>query len=482
MLPETSSPLSTPPHGKVAPDEPRAGYGLRRHVLGPWETLAQSVSAIAPTATPAMTIPLVFALAGNGTWLVYIFATLAVTLVGLVIGCFGRRSASPGSLFVYTTQSLPGWAASIAGWALLLAYVATAGSVAAGFFNYANVLLHAWLGVGASPSLLISVAVIVSGAMAFRDIKLSAEMMLWMEAASVSCIAVILTLIVWRHGLHLDWAQFRLKGASGTGIRLGLVLALFSFVGFESATTLGAEAREPLKTIPRAVLQCALGCGAFFVICAYAEVLGFRGAGERLDQAAAPLHTLANAASAGALGTLLGTVVDVGAMMSMFACVLACITAASRVLMLMAHRGLAHRRLSETHARNETPHWAVLVTAAATLVPAVALAWRGVSAMDIYGWLGSLATYGFITVYALVCVALPLHLRREARRGTDRLSAGVLLLSVAGTAAMVLALAGTLYPVPPAPYSWLPYMYLGYVVLGLVWYFVRPGSALEAQA
>jgi amino acid transporter len=473
LLPEIASPFSTLPHTDVAPDEPRTGYGLRRHVLGPWETLAQSVSAIAPTATPAMTIPLVFALAGNGTWLVYIFATLAVTLVGLVIGCFGRRSASPGSLFIYTTQSLPGWAASIAGWALLLAYVATAGSVAAGFFNYANVLLHAWFGLGASPSLLISVAVVASGAMAFRDIKLSAEMMLWMEAASVSCIAVILGLILLRHGWHLDMQQLTLKGASGTGIRLGLVLALFSFVGFESATTLGAEAREPLKTIPRAVLQCALGCGAFFVICAYAEVLGFRGAGERLDQAAAPLHSLANQASAGSVGSLLGTVVDVGAMMSMFACVLACITASSRVLMLMSHRGLAHKKLCETHARNETPHWAVLVTSVATLVPAVALAFRGVSAMDIYGWLGSLATYGFITVYALVCMALPLHLRR-----VEKLGAGVLLLSIAGTVAMVLALAGTLYPVPPAPYSWLPYMYLGYVVLGLGWYWLRPRNAV----
>ena len=443
-------------------------------MLGPWETLAQSVSAIAPTATPAMTIPLVFALAGNGTWLVYVFATLAVTLVGLVIGCFGRRSASPGSLFTYTTQSLPGWAASIAGWALILAYVTTAGSVAAGFFNYANVLLHAWLGLGASPSLLISMAVLVAGAMAYRDIKLSAEMMLWMEAASVTCIAVILALIVWRHGWHLDLDQLRLKGSTGTGIRLGLVLALFSFVGFESATTLGAEARDPLRTIPRAVLQCALGCGAFFVISAYAEVLGFRGAAERLDQAAAPLHTLANQAGVGALGPVLGTVVDVGAMMSMYACVLACITASSRVLMLMSHRGLAHRALSRTHARNETPHWAVLVTATATLLPPVVLALRGAGALDIYGWLGSLATYGFITVYALVCVALPLHLRHLEKQGSDRLGPGVMLLSIAGTVAMVLALAGTLYPVPPAPYSWLPYMYLGYVVLGLGWYAVRP--------
>ena len=461
MPPETL-PLFVDPAAEAAV-RPQQGYGLRKQVLGPWETLAQSVSAIAPTATPAMTIPLVFALAGNGTWLVYIFATLAVTLVGLVIGCFGRRSASPGSLFMYATHSLPGWAASLAGWALLLAYVATAASVAAGFFNYANVLLHAFLGTGFSPSLLIALAVMASGAMAYRDIKVSAEAMLWMEAASVTCIVVIVALTLWKHGLHLDWDQLRLKGVSGSGVRLGLVLALFSFVGFESATTLGEEAREPLKAIPRAVLQCALGCGAFFTVCAYTEVFGFRGAAEGLDQAAAPLHTMATRAGA----SLLGTVIDIGAMISMFACTLACITAAARVLMLMSHRGLAHRKLSSTHAKNETPHYAVMATSIACLVPAVALAAKGVSSTDIYGWMGALATYGFITVYALVCVALPLHLRR-----TEKLTAGVMVLAAAGTIAMVLALAGSVYPVPTGAYAWLPYIYLVYLLAGFGWYVV----------
>jgi len=439
----------------------KRGYGLRKQVLGPWETLAQSVSAIAPTATPAMTIPLVFALAGNGTWLVYIFATLAITLVGLVIGCFGRRSASPGSLFIYATHSLPGWAASLAGWALLLAYIATASSVAAGFFNYANVLLHALLGTGMPPSLLIALAVVASGAMAYRDIKLSAEAMLWMEAVSVTCIVVIVGLTLWEHGPHPDLEQLRLSGVSGSGVRLGLVLALFSFVGFESATTLGEEAREPLKTIPRAVLQCALGCGVFFTVCAYAEVLSFRGASVGLDQAAAPLHTMAIRTGA----SLLGTVIDVGAMISMFACTLACITAAARVLMLMSHRGLAHSSLRATHAKNETPHFAVVVTSIGCLVPAVVLAARGVSSSDIYGWMGALATYGFITVYALVCIALPLHLRR-----TEGLSAGIVVLSAAGTVAMLLALVGSVYPMPTGAYARLPYIYLVYLLAGLGWY------------
>ncbi|MFT4113929.1 APC family permease [Silvibacterium sp.] len=458
-------------------DETRPGYGLRRHVLGPWETLAQSVSAIAPTATPAMTIPLVFALAGNATWLVYLTATTALVLVGLVIGCFGRRSASPGSLFSYVSQSLPPWVAGIAGWALLLAYIATASSVAAGFFNFANVLLHAALGLSAPPVLLMTVAVVLAGFMAWRDIKLSAEMMLWMEGASVTCIVLILAVVAYRHGLHLDWPQLHLAGATGSGFRLGLVLALFSFVGFESATALGEEAREPLRTIPRAVLQCAIGCGAFFILCIYAEVLGYRDMGQPLDQAAAPLHVLAVHAKVG----LLGTLVDIGAMISMFACVLACITAASRVLMLMSHHGLAHRALSRTHAKNETPHWAVLVTALATLVPAVVLALRGVSADNIYGWMGSLATYGFITVYALVCIALPVHLGRQQKRGKDKLTPGIVVLSAAGVLAMLLALAGTLYPVPAAPYNWLPYLYLGYLLLGLGWQTLK-GSGLRAQS
>jgi hypothetical protein len=39
--------------------------------------------------------------------------------------------------------------------------------------------------------------------------------------------------------------------------------------------------------------------------------------------------------------------------------------------------------------------------------PVAVLAARGASGLDVYGWLGSLATYGFIVAYALVCIALP---------------------------------------------------------------------------
>jgi amino acid transporter len=444
----------------VAEVEPPAGYGLRRSVLSPAETMAQSISAIALTTTPAMTIPLVFAMAGNGTWLVYLLATAGMTLIGVLIGCFARRSASPGSLYKYVTASLPPWASGLAGWALLLAYVATAVSVTGGFVQYANVLIIAALGKTAPAAGLATLAILLAAALAYRDIRLSAQSMLWLEAASVGCILAIVALVLARNGLHLDSAQFRLRGTSVSGMRLGMVLALFSFVGFESATALGEEARNPLKTIPRAVLQSAIGLGFLFVVCAYTEVLGFRGLHETLDQSAAPFHTLARQAGVSALGI----VVDVGAMMSMFACVLACTTAGARVLLTMSHNGLTHAHLTRTHHRNETPHVAVLVTGIVTFVVTVALALRGVSGADIYGWMGSLATYGFLTAYALVCLAVPSFLRRERA-----LTPLWLVLSGAGFIAMLLAIAGSVYPVPIGAYRWLPYIYLTYLIVGWFW-------------
>src|ERR1700739_1416897 len=107
----------------------RASYGLRLKVLSPMETLAQSLSTMAPTTTPVATIPLVFALAGNGTWLAYVLATGAVLLVATCVARFARYISSPGSLYWYASMVLPPWLGAIAAWSLLLAYVATGSSV-----------------------------------------------------------------------------------------------------------------------------------------------------------------------------------------------------------------------------------------------------------------------------------------------------------------------------------------------------------------
>ena len=187
-----------------------ASYGLRHQVLSPMETLAQSVSTMAPTTTPAATIPLVCALAGNGTWLAYVLATIAVLLVALCIARFARQSSSPGSLYTYATMTLPPWMSAAVAWSLLLAYVATGSSVIGGFYHYANLLLHDATGHGFSAVFLAIFVTAVSIWIASQDVKISARLMLWIEAASVSVIVVVVTLLLVRHGWHWDWDQLRL--------------------------------------------------------------------------------------------------------------------------------------------------------------------------------------------------------------------------------------------------------------------------------
>jgi len=439
----------------------RAGYGLRREVLSPMETLAQSVSTIAPTTTPVATIPLVCALAGNGTWFVYVLATVAVLLVAWCVGRFARYSASPGSLYTYASMILPPWLGAVTAWSLLLAYVATGSSVIGGFYHYANLLLRDATGHGTSTVLLAVIVTGISVWIAWRDVKISARLMLWIEAISLLVILIVVVLVLVRNGLHLDRTQLELRGVSGSGLRLGLVLALFSFVGFESATTLGAEARNPLKTIPRAVIQSSLLAGAMFTVCAYAEVLGFRTVGQDLGSSSAPMHVLADVGGVPVLGPL----IDIGALVSLFAGTLACITAAARVLLLMAHNGIAHNSLTATHVRNETPGRAIVVTGIAAVLPVAVLAAHRASGLDVYGWMGSLATYGFIVAYALVCVALPRYLRDHGAS-----HAGAKIIPWLACIAMLLAPVGNLYPVPEGPYGKLPYIYLAYLTAGFLWF------------
>ena len=83
--------------GEVRNITETSGYGLRQASLSPMETLAQSVSGACPTLTPFVTVPLVYTLAGNGTWLAYVLGTGGILLVAWCISRFARYSSSPGS-------------------------------------------------------------------------------------------------------------------------------------------------------------------------------------------------------------------------------------------------------------------------------------------------------------------------------------------------------------------------------------------------
>jgi amino acid transporter len=450
------------PAAPSAPESPKSSsYGLKSASLSPLETLAQSVAVIAPTGAPVMTIPLVFALAGQGAAIAFLISTVGVLLVALNVNQFARKSASPGSLYTYITDHMhPRWGV-LGGWALVIAYIGTASAVCAGATNYANVIFRDVFHLQVFPVFWSGVVTVVACYLAYRDVQVSAQLMVWLQAVSVALISVIAIGIIVKHGWRPDMAQLTLQGVTPEKLRLGLVLAIFSSVGFESATSLGSEARNPLINIPRAVKWSAILAGVFFFLCAYAEVLAFRGEAQGLDQNAAPLHVLAQQLG---FPPIVGTLTDLGAVVTFFSCFLACITASARVLFLMGRNGALHSVLGEAHEANQTPHHAVLLSSAVAFVPAGIMTLRGMNLFEIYGLIGTIATFGFVTVYILVCAAAPLYLRSQGL-----LTPQALGISVLAIVAMTAALLGNLYPVPEAPYSYLPYLYVVLLLTGFAW-------------
>ena len=438
---------------EVEPAQP--AYGLREGVLSRSETLAQSISAIAPSTSAALTVPLVYALAGEGTCIAYLLALVAMVLIALCIVVFARDSASPGSLYVYTHTTLSPFWASVTAWSLCFAYLTTASSVIGGFVSFAYALLGS-AGPHVPAVLLALLAAGVAMWIAYKDIQISARVMLYTEAISVLLIVFVLCVVLCKHGPHFDTAQLRVGKMSFSGVRLGVVLAIFSFVGFESATSLGSEAREPLKTIPQAVLWSTLLSGLFFVGCAYSEVLGFRSAPQGLAESAAPMRFLSVRAGM----AFAGPVIDAGVLVSMFAATLAFVIALARLLMLMARHQLVATRLGATSVRHHTPALGGFLVAVGAVLPVVFLLARGATGAEVYGWMGSLAVFGYLTTYSLVAVAMVVHRRRQMRLGT-----GTWLLAGCALLAMVVVALSTLFPVPPAPYRYFPAYYVAFMLV-----------------
>jgi amino acid transporter len=435
-------------------------YGLRATCLTFPETLSQSVANISPTLTPVVIVPLVFASAGSGTWLAYLFATIGLVLVGMNINQFAKRSASPGSLYSFVSKGLGLHAGFISGWCLIVAYLFTAMAVLAGSVNYAILLLQ-MLHVNIPAWILFGIGAAAAWFVAYKDIKLSTRLMLVLEAVSMLLIFVLGIYIMIHKGTFIDTTQFKLEGMNFSGLKAGLILAIFSFVGYESATTLGEEAKNPLKNIPRSVIWSALIAGIFFMLTSYMAVLGFKGMKTSLGASSAPFNDLADATGIGFLGVL----ISIGAVISMFACTLASINAGSRIIFMLGRHGILHPHLGKAHGSNETPHWAVTFSSIATFALPAIMLFKGLGVLDVFNDLSTIATYGFLIVYALVSISAPVYLKQ-----IGKLTVGSIVLSVVSVLFMIPPIIATVSPTPAPPGDKFPYYFLIYLGVGIAWF------------
>ena len=379
--------------------------------------LAQSVAAVAPSAA-ATTIPLLVASVAGGSTVWAIAAAMALALlVATTINQFTKRMAATGSLYTFVSRGLGPAASIITGVAMLVGYGFIAMFALGGSGYYVAILVGRFLPEVDAPVVIgLGVVVAMAAACALvlaRGIRVSTRVALLVELVSVVIIVSLIAALLWLRVPQIDWSAFRIDGIAPADFAVGAALALTAFVGFESASTLGVEARRPFANVPRAIIWTVIVSGVLYLLASYSQLAGFAVLGREVAASASPVNDLASAFGVGWLGMLL----DVSIAASFLACAIASITALARVLFSMGREGLLPGSFGRTHRRFRTPFVAVVVSVpiiAAVLIVTILLTGGVWEAMEV---LIVGAAGGYIVAYALACVAAPVFLWRIGEHG-----------------------------------------------------------------
>jgi amino acid transporter len=453
---------------------------LKHNALNFWEVLAQAVALISPSMTAALIVPLMFGTAGTAGWLCYLFGTIMLLFVAFSLNEFSKRYTSAGSMYEYTVKGLGPKTGGLSGWCLIWAYLFIGIAGVTGFTHFAAKLLvlSGASGYLSHPSItLFALCVLAAWFLAYKDITFSTILMLIFEGISVTLIVMLAFLALSKTGFS-DPAQWHPVGHGLKDIGLGVVVAIFSLVGFECATAFGEEARTPLKTIPRAVISSLLLTGVFFVFITYVETHALAKNVPTLDQLDAPLSTL----SANLGVRWMGVLISIGAMVSFFALALSCLNAGSRVLFTMGRYGVFPISIGSSHKKNLTPHVAISVfaclqflipTAFILLSYATFKGWQ-MAPLDAFNDAGLFGAMGFCGAYVLISLATPFYLKKIGELKTRHIA-----IAVAALVLLAVPIVGTVYPVPSFPMNYFPYIFLAYVVAGVILVSMRSRSIEE---
>ncbi|MGF1470817.1 MAG: APC family permease [Rubrobacteraceae bacterium] len=464
------------------------GPVLRRR-LRLWEAVGLSLALMAPSMaaninpqgtaeTVGRAVPLAFALASAGVLLV------AWTFVRLT-----QRFNHAGSVYGFVGATLGPRAGVISGWALMGTYTfyAIVTTTAAGIFG-ADLLdsLGIWANQPDWTPFVVKIFVLAGvWVLAVSDIRGGTRVLLGIEAATVGLILVVSTIVLVRlatgtapNGNTLDFSVFSVSAGTGvSAVFLGVVFGFLSFAGFEAAATMGEETREPRRDIPRAILGVAVFGGLYFVFVSAIEVMGFG------TDARGVKEFIASDSLLGDLGRefvadWVGELITLGAAVSAFACSLACVVGATRLLYALSRDEIGPPALGTISARSGVP----VRSTAAIVITVYAIIFAGWLALGVepfamfVAW-GTIGTLILILVYALATIGAAKLLFFSGER---RVAAWEVVVPFLALLLLCYTLVRNVFPYPTDAARWYPVIAAAWVILGILVAVVRSAAARRA--
>ncbi|UJB44464.1 amino acid permease [Streptomyces sp. A1-5] len=348
------------------------GHGLRRS-MGLFQLICFGVGAIVGTG---IFVGLSDTVAQAGPAVVVSFVLAAVTCIFTAFAFAELGGAIPvsGSSYSYAYATLGERAAFLVGWCLLLEYGVSVSAVAVGWGQYLNQLLGSltgWQlpaalanppGDGGVVNLPAVLVVLLAAVLLVRGVR---------ESARATAAMAVLKLLVLVLFCVIGFGAFRSGNLSPfapeglAGITSGASIAFFSYIGFDSITTAGEEARNPRRDVPVAIMVCIGVVTVLYCLVALAAI-GALSAGQVAGRPAA-LSLIVDRVTHSGIG---GTVIAFGAVVAIASVVLAVMYGQTRILMSMARDGLVPGVFARVSPRTATPVANTWIVAGVFALPA----------------------------------------------------------------------------------------------------------------
>lgn len=375
--------------------------------LGRWTLVALVINGVIGSGIFGLPDDIARELGSQALW-AYALAALGVAALMGVYAELGSRYPEAGGSYLWAREAFGRFAGLQMGWFTWLTRLASAAANANLFVVY---LGEFWPGATtAGPRALVLGALVVGlAAVNYRGVAAGARV------ANVFTVAKLVPLLALAAGgvwlAAAAPAPFApAPAAGGTGAWLNaFVVLLFAYGGFETALIPLAEARNPRRDVPFALLVGLVVIASLYTLLHYVAMATV----PDLANSARPLADAARAL-AGETGA---RAVAAGAMVSTFGFLCAQLVAVPRLTYAFAERGDFPAVFGRVHPVHRTPHASIALWAG--LVLALALAGG-------FLWNAVLSVASRLVTYALVCAAFFVLRRRAAPEGSFRLPAGPL--------------------------------------------------------
>jgi amino acid transporter len=425
-----------------------AGEGLQRNAIGLTEVLFQSITHMAPAVAVALSIGAATGFAGRLTPLAVVFAMVACLFTAYSIGQLAKHLPSAGGMYTYVARGLGPFFGWLMAWAFALAEPLVAPILLAAFGFFGATFLTAYLGIGEGVTYLWVILAVLCGLLLwwliYSGVQLSTRTGVVLGAIEISIFVFVSVVLIVNAGSKNTLSVF-IPGDEGVRPAFqGMIFCLLAFIGFEASAPLGEEAREPRRTIPKAVIWSTIGVGAFYVLCYYAATVYF--GQDRMGDFYAfnegdPWGFMATEV----LGTLGGILVVFAIINSSLANASSGATAATRSIFSMARGGLLPRFFAAVHPTHRTPvnavHAQILVAVVVAVAGGLILAndpLEGLGPVNIYIFIGTMLGLLFAGMYMAVNLAVIGYYLRERRDEFNVIKH--LLIPILGVLAMVPAM------------------------------------------